>query len=97
ASSSREIIQSLQDYFNYNGIEFIGTREIPLADQTEIERFFYDFVTTFESYWEDEPEFDRANTTRVSDGIPTPPIDAACLHRLIDFAVEHCFTAKVRG
>lgn len=94
ASSSRDIIQALQDYFNYSGIEFIGTKEIPASEQTDIERFFYDFVTTFESYWEDEPVFDRTNTDRVSDGIVTPPIDQACLHRLIDFAVRYCFVPK---
>ncbi len=94
ACSSREILDALMRYFDYRGIQFIGTQELPRDDQTEIERFFYDFVTTFESYWEDEPAFDRRNTDRVSNGIPTPPIDAACLERLIDFAVKHCFTGS---
>jgi hypothetical protein len=90
-SSSREILQALMRYFNYDGVDFIGGREIPSSDQSEVERFFYDFVTTFEAYWEDEPQFDRTNTNRVSDGMVTPPIDAGCLHRLIDFAATRCF------
>ena len=91
ASTSRAILNALMKYFNYQGVEFVGDREIPKEEQSDVERFFYDFVTTFESYWADEPIFDRTNTDRVSDGIETPPIDAACLTRLIHFAAVHCF------
>jgi hypothetical protein len=83
------------EYFNYEGVQFIGNQEIPKDEYSDVERLFYDFVTTFESYWEDEPQFDRSHTDRASDGISTPPIDAACLYRLIDFAVKHCFTRNV--
>ena len=91
ASTSREILEALMKYFNYRGVEFVGDRGIPKDEQTDVERFFYDFVTTFESYWADEPIFDRRNTDRVSNGIETPPIDAACLERLIHFAAVQCF------
>jgi nucleoside-diphosphate-sugar epimerase len=96
-SSSREILEAMMKYFNYFGVEFVGNRELPREEQTEIEQFFYDFVSTFEAYWEDEPVFDRTNTDRVSEGIPTPPMDAACLQRLIDFAVKHCFSSDKRA
>lgn len=91
-SSSREIIGALSDYYNYTGVEFIGSQQVPLEEQTELERLFYDYVTTFESYWEDEPTFDRTNTDRVAGSIPTPPIDPECLRRIIGFADQHCFS-----
>jgi nucleoside-diphosphate-sugar epimerase len=91
ASSSREILGAMMEYFDYQGVEFVGNQTVDRDDQTEIERFFYDFVSTFEAYWEDEPIFDRTNTDSLPDAPPTPPIDAACLKRLIDFAVKNCF------
>ena len=91
--SSSEIIESLKDYFDYTGVEFIGPTEIPEEDQTPVEKLFYDYVETFESYWEDEPVFDRTNTDRVlNEVLPTPVVDGPCLKRLIGFAVEHCFS-----
>lgn len=93
--SSREIIDALAKYFDFEGIKFVGTQDVPEEDQTEIERLFYSFVTTFEAYWENEPQFDRRNTDRAIEPVlPTPPMDAACLHRIIDYAVKHCFVEK---
>ncbi len=91
--SSSQILLSICDYFGMSGIEFVGGQEIPVEDQNEVERMFYDFVQTFEAYWEDEPTFDRQNTDRaLGEALPTPVIDAECMHRLIDFAVANCFT-----
>ncbi|MEM8681417.1 MAG: SDR family oxidoreductase [Planctomycetota bacterium] len=89
--STNSIMDALQSYFDYDGIQFVGTEEIPKDEQTEMEKLFYDFVETFESYWEDEPRFDRSNTNRATAGVPTPPIDADCLYRLIDYAATNCF------
>lgn len=91
--SSRQILTSISDYFDISGIEFAGSGEIPVEEQNEVERMFYDFVQTFEAYWEEEPKFDRQNTDRALGSVlPTPEIDASCMHRLIDFAVANCFT-----
>ncbi len=93
ANSSREILNGISKYFELAGIQFVGGQEIPVEEQNDIERMFYDYVQTFESYWEDEPVFDRRNTDRVlGSELPTPPVDEACLHRLINFAVANCFT-----
>ncbi len=93
--SSRELLAALAKYFDYYGVQFVGSQEIPVEDQTDIEKFFYSFVETFEAYWENEPQFDRRNTDRVTKGLlPTPPMDEACLFKIIDFAVKHCFADK---
>lgn len=94
-SNSRDLTAALSKYFQYEGVQFVGSQVIPVEEQTEIERFFYSFVETFEAYWENEPEFDRTNTDRVTKGVlPTPPIDETCLHKIIDFAVKNCFSDK---
>lgn len=89
--TSRQITEGLAKYFDYEGIEFVG-HEVPEEERTEFEKMFYDFASTFEAYWEEEPTFDRTNTSRVmNDVFPTPPIDEECLEKLIRFAVEECF------
>ncbi len=91
--TSREITESLARYFDYDGIEFVGY-EIPDEERTEFEKMFYDYASTFEAYWEEEPSFDRTNTSAAINAIlPTPPIDEPCLQRLIRFAVEECFSS----
>ncbi|MEM7313318.1 MAG: SDR family oxidoreductase, partial [Planctomycetota bacterium] len=90
--TSRFIVESLSEYFDYEGVEFIG-RHVEEHERTEMEKLFYDYVSTFEAYWEEEPQFDRSNTDRVlGEVLPTPPIDGPCLERLIRFAVEECFS-----
>jgi nucleoside-diphosphate-sugar epimerase len=91
-SSSRAIVDALAKYFDYEGVEFIGPVDIPPAERTEIEKLFYDYASTFESYWEEEATYDRTNINRVTKDLPTPVVDEECLHRLIDFAVVHCFS-----
>lgn len=90
-TSTTAIMAALAEYFDYEGVTCVG-EVIPTEEQTEIEKMFYDYAETFEVFWEAEPTFDRRNTDRVAGAFPTPPVDAACLQRLIDFAVSNCFT-----
>lgn len=90
--TSREVVEGFGKYFNYGGIDFIGDKEVDTSDQTDFERMFYDYTSTFEAYWDDEPVFDRSNTDRaLGEALPTPPIDAECMHRLIDYPVQNVY------
>ncbi len=90
--TSRKIVEALSRYFDYEGVKFIG-EDVEASERTEFEKLFYDYVSTFEAYWEEEPIFDRSNTDRVlGEVLPTPKIDDVVLERLIRFAVEHCFS-----
>lgn len=92
-NTSKSIVEALGEYFDYTGVKFVGRSEID-GELTDLEKLFYDYVNTFEAYWEDEPSFDRTNTDRVAaQHYPTPPVDRECLRRLITFAVENCFAA----
>ena len=81
-------------YFDFSGIEFVGDQEIEQSQRTDVERMFYDYTSTFEEYWDDEPTFDRTNTDRVLGHLlPTPAVDAECLEMLLDYPVRHCYQA----
>ncbi len=90
-TSTAAIMDALAKYFDYDGVSCVG-REIPKSERTELEKMFYDYAESFESYWEAEPTFDRKNTDQALPDLETPEIDEACLFRLIEYAVENCFT-----
>lgn len=92
--SSKDIVEALAEYFDFDGVQFVGHNEIPKEDRTELENLFYDYVEQFEVFWGDEPKFDRTNINAIATNFPTPKIDAACLKRLITFAVEECFLPR---
>ncbi len=83
-----EIQKAMADYFNLYGPTFSGPAVLEKNDLNDLERAFYDAVTTYQPYWQTEPRFDCANTRRAAPHLGCPPIDQACLRRLIDFAVR---------
>ena len=79
-------------YFDYDGVTFEGSA-VDEEDRSDLEKMFFDFVTQFEVFWGAEPTFDRTNTNEmIVPKIPQPPLDDACLERIIRFAVEECFS-----
>ena len=72
-ATSRDVVEAIVEYFDFEGVEFIGDAEVDVADQTDVERMFYDFASTFESYWDDEPIYDRTNTNRALGKVYSPP------------------------
>lgn len=96
--NSRQVIKAITDYFQFEGVECVGNKEIPKSEQSDIERMFYDFASTFEEYWDDEPLYDRTNTNRVlNEVLPTPPVDADCLKMLIEYPVKNCYETKAKS
>ncbi len=97
-ATSRDVVEAIIDYFNFEGVTLIGDAEVDVADQTDVERMFYDFASTFEAYWDDEPTYDRTNTNRaLGDVLPTPVVDRECLRLLIDYPVRECYEAAARS
>jgi len=52
---------------------------------------FRDQMATYTAYWRDDPEFDTTNTVTAAGHLPCPPVDAAMLRRLCDFAINANF------
>ncbi|MGH7129234.1 MAG: hypothetical protein ACREIV_11750, partial [Planctomycetaceae bacterium] len=64
---------------------------IEAIDWEEFERFFLDGMSTYRSYWRDDPEFDSTNTQRACPHLPCPEMDAAMIARMCRYAIESNF------
>ncbi len=90
-TTSRQLEDALQEYFHYDAVEFIGRVTLDDRDKTEEEHRFYEYLSGYEEYWQEDPQFDRRNTDQATASLPEPHVDVPCLVRLIDFAVKDRF------
>jgi thioester reductase-like protein len=88
AVTAREIEEAMSSHYGYYGPTFVGPDGLAKGDLNETERMFYDYVDRYAPYWAKEPIFDCSNTRSAAAHLPCPPIDAPCLHRLMDFAIQ---------
>jgi thioester reductase-like protein len=86
--TARTIEHAMSTKFGYYGVEFAGPDAHKDGNYTDIEKQFFEYVQTYQPYWNAEPTFDCANTRAAAPHLPCPTLDVAYLHRLIDFAVE---------
>jgi nucleoside-diphosphate-sugar epimerase len=88
ATQSRDVEEALAKYFNYYGVSFAGPNGVPDNKATERERFFYEYIGTYQSYLRAEIKFSTTNLQAAALDLPCPRIDVPCLTRLIDFGVR---------
>jgi nucleoside-diphosphate-sugar epimerase len=86
--TARELEEAMAAYFGYSGVRFAGPEARQAADLNEVETQFYQYVSQYELYWSSEPRFGAANTRAAVPDRRCPPVDAAMVRRLIDFAVR---------
>jgi hypothetical protein len=87
AVTARELEEAAAAYFGYSGVTFAGPDALAGGDLNETEAEFYQYVSSYETYWAAEPRFDAANTLAAAQDLPCPPVDAELVRRLVDFAV----------
>ncbi len=92
-----EVETALQQYFNYDGVKYVGSESIDLSTGSNEEKRFYEYLSGYSEYWENDPRFDRANTDAATLHIPEPHIDTECMQRLIDYAVRTRFGRQAKG
>ncbi len=63
----------------------------PPSDSTDLETMFRTRMTIYESYWRNDPTFDRTNTNAATADLPCPILDSPTLSRLTQFAVKTQF------
>jgi nucleoside-diphosphate-sugar epimerase len=85
--TARELEAAVTRRFDIYGPVFGGPDALREGDLNDLEKMFYEYVAQYQPYWREEPRFDCRNTRAAAGHLPCPPIDAACLERLIDFAV----------
>lgn len=87
----REIVQAMQSSFNYHGITYVGKQPIDVSTGSTEEARFYEYLSGYGEYWEDDIRVDRRNTDAATTRVPEPRVDVACMKRLIDYAVRTRF------
>ncbi|HZY83290.1 MAG TPA: SDR family oxidoreductase [Gemmataceae bacterium] len=90
----RRVHEALAEYFRLYGPTYVGPDALGRADMNEHEKMFYDAIANYEGYWAREPHFDCRHTLAAAPHLPCPPLDRACLLRLIDYAVRDEFGRK---
>ena len=90
-TTAAEIEKALATYFDYYGVAFVGPGGLDLGDCTDVERRFYDFVHTYQSYWLADPVFDLTNLQLVNAPVCDCRVDVDCLLRLFEYAVSSNF------
>jgi nucleoside-diphosphate-sugar epimerase len=92
-----EVEAALQRYFHYDGVKYVGPAGLDLSSGSSEEKRFYEYLSGYSEYWENDPCFDRSNTDAATAHIPEPPVDIECMQRLIDFAVRTRFGRQAKG
>jgi nucleoside-diphosphate-sugar epimerase len=85
--TARQIEEAMSEHFGYYGPAFVGPDGLA-GPLNEVEQKFYDYVERYAPYWSKEPVFDCTNTRTAAPHLPCPQIDSACLHRLMEFAIQ---------
>ena len=89
--TSRTINHVLQAAARFFGSVLCGDDE-PVVDQTEMEKFFYEHIHVYNSYWRNDPHFDSSNTQQIAPHLPCPTIDFPMLFFLARHAINMNFT-----
>ena len=59
-----------------------------LENPSELEQLFYEHLKVYNSYWRDDPEFDKSNTIAAAPHLPCPKVDRELLLMLARKAME---------
>lgn len=94
--TARGIVDPTIAHFRVKGVRYVGAAPLPESAMNAVERLFYNYVAQYQAYWHDEPRFDCTATRAAAPHLPCPPIDEACIHRLIDFALADNWGKKKR-
>jgi nucleoside-diphosphate-sugar epimerase len=92
--TAREIEEAMCSHLGYYGPTFVGPDGLGKGDLNEVERLFYEYVGRYAPYWAQEPIFDCTNIRTAVPHLPCPRIDAACMHRLMEFAIQDRWVKK---
>ena len=84
----KQIEAACEHYFNFCGVTFEGPGKTTPEQRNDLEKLFYEQLSTYSSYWDSEPIFDSTNTCQMAPHLPCPVLDEPILHRLTDYAIQ---------
>ncbi|MCA8984577.1 MAG: SDR family oxidoreductase [Planctomycetaceae bacterium] len=82
---------ALQAAAKFYGSQLMG-KDFFVTDPVDVEKFFYEHIQIYNSYWRNDPHFDSSNTKAVAPHLPCPYIDYQKLVFLARTAIEMNFT-----
>jgi hypothetical protein len=91
--TTRDLSEVLGVSNNFGGTVFLGGN-VSLEHPNELEKLFYEHIHVYDSYWRDDPVFDRTNTLEASPHLPCPTVDKTLLLRLAQAAMDMDFRWK---
>lgn len=86
----REVLQAANQFYD---TMFIGS-DHKIENPNELEQFFYNHIKVYDSYWRNDPTFDRTNTEQAFPDLPCPHVDFDLLMKLSHKAAEIGFSWK---
>lgn len=93
---STEVIRDvLEKSYGFYHTEFTGAGK-PIENPNEIERFFYEHIRVYNSYWRDDPQFDTTNLNAACPHLPCPTMNEDLLLMLANKAMEMGFKWRDR-
>lgn len=93
---STEVIRDvLEKTYGFYHTEFTGAGK-PVENPNEIERFFYEHIRVYNSYWRDDPQFDTSNLYAACPHLPCPTMNEDMLLMLSNKAMEMGFKWRDR-
>jgi nucleoside-diphosphate-sugar epimerase len=87
AVTTADIRYVLETAYGYGNSEFVGHGMV-LENPSELEQLFYEHLKVYNSYWRDDPEFDKSNTIAAAPHLPCPKVDRELLLMLARKAME---------
>lgn len=90
AATTRDVLEGVTNCY---GARFCGPDAV-IEDPTEIERMFYDHIEVYNSYWRDDPVFDRTNVLNAVPHLPCPEVNEDMLYHISKVAIEMEFRWK---
>lgn len=82
--TARQLTQYCCDYYNTQGVEFVGPNAGREPNSQFSERYFEN-ATMYEEYETNDPEFDKTNLIRHAGHLPCPEVSREMVYRFIEF------------
>ena len=77
----------LEDILEFRNTIFCGS-VVELENPNFVEKLFYEHLSTYASYWRDDPCFDRTNSLKAAPHLPCPHVNKQMLLYLAQVAIE---------
>ncbi len=86
-------ISLVQSVLEKNSLRYaeLADSDHPSIDWAGFEKDFYEGMSVYQSYWNNDPQYDCTNIETALPDLPCPKVDAEMLHVMCDYAMRSNF------